>query len=171
MISRATLRKASFVLAVIVLGGLLISVSRDDFAVSGVSGVMAIFRVHVYAQVLALILVVLVASGWIAFDHAPRWFTSLLILAVACYVMSLHSLAYQWTTHELVDRYWPFYSRRLSIVPSDASLPGVTCSRDDFVARFVNEKKDGMMNVFLGVYPWRIDRDRFDEYFRCEERN
>lgn len=170
MTRKATLGKTSFILAVLAVGGLMIVVSRNEFAVSGVSGANAIFRVHVYAQVLALLLVIIAAYGWLfLFDHAPAWVVFVLTLAVSCYVMSMHNLIASWTTHELIDQYWPVYSRRLSTVPSDVGLLGVTCRKAAFIAHFVNEKKESM-SIFLGIYPWRIDWDGFDEFFHCEER-
>lgn len=165
-----TLAKVVLILALVTLTSCTTHLINVDFALTGVSGAMAVFRPPLYAQLFALFLLIATACGYAFLKKARRWLGSMLIIAAGCYALSLHALSSIWPTHELIDHYSPFYGRTLSIVPSDAGLPGFTCmSKGPFVARFVNEKKDGAMSVFLGIYPWRIDNNHFDEYFKCLE--
>lgn len=141
---------------------------NNDFILTGVSGAMMVFRTPLYAQVLALALLVATSCAFAFLKKRRRLLGSLLVVAAACYALSLHTLSDIVTIRELIDHYPFLYRQRLSIVASDAGLPGFMCtSKGPFFARFVNEKGDGAMNVFLGVYPWRIDGGRFDELMRC----
>ena len=162
------LGRAILVLALLTVPAFTTYLVNQDFALTGVSGAMAVFRTPLYAQLLALFLLIATACGYAFLAKARRWLAPMFVLAGGCYVLSLHALSSIWPTHELTDHYSPFFGRTLSIEPSGAGLAGFTCiSKGLFIARFVNERKDGAMSVFLGIYPWRIDGKAFDQYFNC----
>ena len=164
------LGRAILVLALLAVPTFTTYLVNHDFALTGVSGAMAVFRAPLYAQLFALLLLIATACGYAFLKKARRWLAPTIVLAGGCYVLSLHALSSIWPTHQLTDHYSPFFGRTLSIEPSDAGLPGFTCiSKGLFIARFVNEKKDGAMSVFLGIYPWRIDDKAFDQYFNCAQ--
>lgn len=133
---------------VLLVSGILISITREDLLMAGGSKLVNIYCPPLWSQTLAMVLLV-ISIGLTAKLAVSKRVVVIIVTTVA-FAMSVHCITI--SSDDLREMWSIFVIRSL---PLDENIPARISDQGVFFMHY----EDGVRTatIFLGVYPWRLD--------------